>query len=122
MQKIFIFIFVAGLVLYTASAILVKIDENRRFKKAKKFNDDKIIDRYMEENRKFSKNCKPSQYVFVICEIIGGIGYFLIMGYNGLIMQPTIASKLYLIFIIIVLLLLFAILILEQLYIIKEIF
>ena len=51
MQKIFIFIFVAGLVLYTASAILVKIDENRRFKKAKKFNDDKIIDRYMEENR-----------------------------------------------------------------------
>lgn len=36
MQKIFIFIFVAGLVLYTASAILVKIDENRRFKKAKK--------------------------------------------------------------------------------------
>ena len=116
MQKIFIFIFVAGLVLYTASAILVKIDENRRFKKAKKFN------RYMEENRKFSKNCKPSQYVFVICEIIGGIGYFLIMGYNGLIMQPTIASKLYLIFMIIVLLLLFAILILEQLYIIKEIF
>ena len=63
MQKIFIFIFVAGLVLYTASAILVKIDENRRFKKAKKFNDDKIIDRYMEENRKFSKNCKPSQIV-----------------------------------------------------------
>ena len=44
------------------------------------------------------------------------------MGYNGLIMQPTIASKLSLIFMMIILLLLFAILILEQLYITKEIF
>lgn len=70
MLKIFILIFTAGLVLYIASAILVKIDENRRFKKAKKFNSDKIIDRYMEENKRFSKNCKPFQYVFVICEII----------------------------------------------------
>lgn len=122
MLKIFILIFAAGLVLYIASAILVKIDENRRFKKAKKFNSDKIIDRYIEENKRFSKNCKPFQYVFVICEIIGGIGYFLIMGYNGLIMQPTIASKLSLIFMMIILLLLFAILILEQLYITKEIF
>lgn len=122
MLKIFILIFAAGLVLYIASAILVKIDENRRFKKAKKFNSDKIIDRYMEENKRFSKNCKPFQYVFVICEIIGGIGRFLIMGYNGLIMQPTIASKLSLIFMMIILLLLFAILILEQLYITKEIF
>ena len=122
MLKIFILIFTAGLVLYIASAILVKIDENRLFKKAKKFNSDKIIDRYMEENKRFSKNCKPFQYVFVICEIIGGIGYFLIMGYNGLIMQPTIASKLSLIFMMIILLLLFAILILEQLYITKEIF
>ena len=122
MLKIFILIFAAGLVLYIASAILVKIDENRRFKKAKKFNSDKIIDRYMEENKRFSKNCKPFQYVFVICEIIGGIGCFLIMGYNGLIMQPTIASKLSLIFMMIMLWLLFAILILEQLYITKEIF
>ena len=48
MLKIFILIFAAGLVLYIASAILVKIDENRRFKEAKKFNSDKIIDRYME--------------------------------------------------------------------------
>lgn len=53
MLKIFILIFTAGLVLYIASAILVKIDENRRFKKAKKFNSDKIIDRYMEENKRF---------------------------------------------------------------------
>ena len=121
MLKIFILIFTAGLVLYIASAILVKIDEIVALK-SKKFNSDKIIDRYMEENKRFSKNCKPFQYVFVICEIIGGIGCFLIMGYNGLIMQPTIASKLSLIFMMIILLLLFAILILEQLYITKEIF
>lgn len=102
MDRIFMFIFIAGFILYILCAIIEKIEGDLCIMKGRKLESRedmgerlkyKVIISHVEESTKFSESFKLTQYLFCIVEAIGGNGFILIAGYKDMMLYPNTGDQ-----------------------------
>lgn len=83
-----------GLILYIVGTMIKKINKHCCFNKIANFNSKEIIDCYKEESHsRFCESYKLSQYLFSICEVVGGNGWILVALFNNLTIQSSMNDK-----------------------------
>ncbi|MCG4627564.1 hypothetical protein [Anaerostipes hadrus] len=96
MQRIFMFIFSIGFILYILCAIIAKIEGDFCIMKGRKLESREDIGerlKYKVIISQVEESIKLTQYLFCVVEAIGGNGFILMEAYKNAMIQPSIDDQ-----------------------------